>query len=328
MKTTRRFLSLVAAAALLFLAACGNTGSDTKRKRFAEPTATETDAPDETVTSAQESSLAATEASSETTTTSQTTTTTTTTTTTSQTTTASETTSETQPVQTETQILIIEYNTEEVPVDQGGQADTGSSSQESQTAAQTTTTTAPPAPPELKGEMTVIDGVTYIDGILIVNKTYSLPPDYGPGYVLPEPQAAFNEMAAAAQKDGIYLWICSGYRSYAYQQQLYNNYWYYRGAETDRFSARPGHSEHQTGLCMDLNNASRTFVGTPEAIWIENHCADFGFIIRYPDGKEEVTGFMYEPWHVRYVGKELARYLTDNGLTLEEYFGITSVYAD
>ncbi|WP_295156414.1 M15 family metallopeptidase [uncultured Ruminococcus sp.] len=172
-----------------------------------------------------------------------------------------------------------------------------------------------------------INGVTYIDGVLIVNKTYGLPQNYGTG-LDPTAQQAFYEMQSAAANDGIWLSIVSGYRSYWYQDQLYWNYVYTRGgqAEVDRFSARAGHSEHQTGLAMDLNNASRWFAGTPEAQWIEEHCADYGFIIRYPDGKEDITGFMYEPWHVRYVGKELARTLTDQGLTLEEYFGIDSVY--
>lgn len=175
---------------------------------------------------------------------------------------------------------------------------------------------------------TQIDGRTYIDDILIVNKTYSVPDSYDPGGLLPEAQEAFNEMQAGAAADGIWLYIVSGYRSYWEQQGLYNNYYYYNGEETDRFSARAGHSEHQTGLAMDLNNASRYFAGTPEADWIEQHCAEYGFIVRYPYGKEDVTGFMYEPWHIRYVGKELARLLTDHRLTLEEYFGIDSVYAE
>ena len=171
------------------------------------------------------------------------------------------------------------------------------------------------------------NGVTYVDGVLIVNKTYELPQDYGNG-LDPTAQQAFYEMQSAAANDGIWLTIVSGYRSYWYQDQLYWNYVYTRGgqAEVDRFSARAGHSEHQTGLSMDLNNASRYFAGTPEAQWIEQHCADYGFIVRYPDGKEDVTGFMYEPWHVRYVGKELAGTLTDQGMTLEEYFGISSQY--
>lgn len=208
------------------------------------------------------------------------------------------------------------------------------------TTAQTTTTTAQTdAPTETPSDdppdeqytangykIEVIDGVTYVDGILIVNKSYSVPSSYGSG-LDKEAQQAFYEMQSAASKDGIRLTIVSGYRSYWYQDQLYRGYVYNRGqSEADRFSARAGHSEHQTGLSMDLNNASRSFVGTKEAAWIEEHCAEYGFIVRYPDGKEDVTGFMYEPWHVRYLGKELAKTITDSGLTLEEYLGIDSYY--
>lgn len=172
-----------------------------------------------------------------------------------------------------------------------------------------------------------VNGVTYVGGILIANKSYSLPQNYGSG-LDPEAQRAFNEMQASAWNDGINLYIVSGYRSYWYQDQLYWGYVNSRGsqAEVDRFSARAGFSEHQTGLAMDLNSASRSFEGTPEALWIEQHCADYGFIIRYPDGKEDITGFMYEPWHVRYLGKDLARQVTDSGLCLEEYLGINSYY--
>lgn len=174
-----------------------------------------------------------------------------------------------------------------------------------------------------------VGGVTYVGGILIANKSYNLPQNYGSG-LSPEAESAFYEMQAAAWNDGINLYIVSGYRSYWYQDQLYWGYVNTRGgqAEVDRFSARAGYSEHQTGLAMDLNSASRTFVGTPEANWIEQHCADYGFIIRYPDGKEDITGFMYEPWHIRYLGKDLARQVTDSGLCLEEFLGINSYYQE
>ncbi|MBO4864990.1 MAG: M15 family metallopeptidase [Ruminococcus sp.] len=172
-----------------------------------------------------------------------------------------------------------------------------------------------------------INGVTYVGGILIANKSYNLPQNYGSG-INPDAQMAFNEMQAAAWNDGINLFIVSGYRSYWYQDQLYWGYVSTRGSqdEVDRFSARAGFSEHQTGLAMDLNSASRSFEGTAEAQWIEQHCADYGFIIRYPNGKEDITGFMYEPWHVRYLGKDLARQVTDSGLCLEEFLGINSYY--
>lgn len=102
-------------------------------------------------------------------------------------------------------------------------------------------------------------------------------------------------------------------------------------AATDRFSARPGHSEHHTGLAIDLNSLKTAFGETPEGKWLAEHCAEYGFILRYPKDSEEITGYIYEPWHIRYVGVEFAQelYLGDGDfLTLEEYFGITSCYSD
>ena len=172
-----------------------------------------------------------------------------------------------------------------------------------------------------------MNGATYIDGVLIVNKTYSLPQDYNPGGLTAETQKAFTSMQNAASAAGYSLWVTSGYRSYYDQQTLYNNYvWRDGQAAADRYSARPGHSEHQTGLAIDVNYASDWFGTTAEASWLAANCAEFGFIIRYPEGKENITGFKYEPWHIRYVGKSLAKKLTNEGLTLEEYFGINSQY--
>lgn len=172
----------------------------------------------------------------------------------------------------------------------------------------------------------VIDGITYVDGILIANKTYSLPSSYDPG-LSPEAKKAFDKMAADALSDGLYLFIVSGYRSYSTQYSTYNYFVWERGtAAADRVSARPGHSEHQSGLAMDINTTSSAFEGTPEAIWLEKNCWKYGFIIRYPKGKESITGYIYEPWHVRYLGKDIAKKVYDSGLTLEEYLGIDSVY--
>ena len=167
----------------------------------------------------------------------------------------------------------------------------------------------------------------YIDGILIVNKSYSLPRDYNPGGLTAECSSAFEELRQGAAEDGITIYLSSGFRSYDTQNYLYNGYVYYYGQATaDTFSARPGHSEHQTGLAIDCNIISDAFIGTPEAIWLEEHCHEYGFIIRYPKGKESITGYKYEPWHIRYVGVENAEKIHDSGLTLEEYFGISSVY--
>lgn len=172
------------------------------------------------------------------------------------------------------------------------------------------------------------NGITYVDGIMIVNKTFSLPSDYDPG-LDPEASEAFNNMAAQAWSEGVTLWICSGYRTYDEQVTLFEQYASQRGLdEADAVSARPGHSEHQTGLCMDINTTDFSFEGTTEAVWLEQHCTDYGFIIRFPKGKESITGYEYEPWHIRYVGVETAQQMKAKGLCLEEYLNVTSDYAD
>lgn len=195
-----------------------------------------------------------------------------------------------------------------------------------------TITVASAACPEVTAQVSVTveeaPGLTYIKGILIANKTYSLPPDYNPG-VSPEAQAAFDEMQSAAAKEGLNIYISSAFRSYEYQSGLYDRYVSRSGkAEADRYSARPGHSEHQTGLAFDLNTIDISFADTEEYEWLKENCADYGFIIRYPEDGEEITGYMYEPWHIRYLGKETAKKVYESGLTLEEYLGIDSKYAE
>lgn len=172
------------------------------------------------------------------------------------------------------------------------------------------------------------DGVYYVKGILIANKTYALPSQYNPGGLTSEFNTAFNDMKAAAKKDGIDLVIKSGFRSYSTQNRIYNNYVARDGqAIADTYSARPGHSEHQSGLAADLNDISDDFAGTPEAIWLENNCYKYGFILRYPKGKQEITGYKYEPWHFRYIGEEAINLYNDGDwITLEEYLGIDSKY--
>ena len=174
--------------------------------------------------------------------------------------------------------------------------------------------------------VTTAEGLTYIDGILVVNKTYALPADYNPGVDL-EAQNALYEMFADASSEGLSLWVRSGVRTYADQQWQYNVYVERDGKElADTYSARPGHSEHQTGLAFDLNSLDTSFGDTAEGIWLAANCHKYGFIIRYPKGKEHITGYMYEPWHVRYVGADNAAAITESGLCLEEYLGITSEY--
>lgn len=209
----------------------------------------------------------------------------------------------------------------------------------------TTTATPKPAPKPksphvqtvLDGEYTyndgnppiieTIDGFTYVNGILIVNKTYPLPKDFDPGTLHPDAKAAFDTMREAAAAEGLKLRIISGYRPYSQQDSTYHNYAKRDGKElADRYSARPGHSEHQSGLAMDINSLQQSFGESPEGLWLAAHCAEYGFILRYGADKEDSTGFMYEPWHLRYLGTEIATAVQASGLSLEEYLGISSVY--
>jgi len=195
--------------------------------------------------------------------------------------------------------------------------------------------TDPPAPKETEPPAPVYNEPeeeiepTYINGILIVNKTYALPESYAPGGLTSDTWAAFNRMNEDAAAEGLNLVLGSGFRSYELQADLYNRYSARDGAAAaDRYSARPGHSEHQTGLAFDLAPIDSSFENTPECPWVAANCYKYGFIVRYPKGKESVTGYMYEPWHLRYIGVDLATDVYNSGLCLEEYLGITSQYAD
>ena len=123
----------------------------------------------------------------------------------------------------------------------------------------------------------------------------------------------------------------SGFRSYEYQSELYNGYVASSGQEAaDTFSARPGHSEHQTGLALDINVASTRahFENTPAFAWLKEHCAEYGFILRYDKGKEDVTGYRFEPWHYRYVGAEAAAAIMEQGVSYEEYLALLPVWSE
>ncbi len=177
-------------------------------------------------------------------------------------------------------------------------------------------------------KLTVEDGCTYVDGILVANKSYALPESYNPG-LLDEVKEAFEQLVSDAASVGLTIYDASDYRSYSYQTTVYNSMINTYGQEyADTVSARPGHSEHQTGLTIDCNTIENGFADTAEGKWLAEHCAEYGFIIRYPDGKEEITGYAYESWHIRYVGIEHATAITEQGLCLEEYLDITSVYED
>ncbi|PSL40780.1 LAS superfamily LD-carboxypeptidase LdcB [Planomicrobium soli] len=169
---------------------------------------------------------------------------------------------------------------------------------------------------------------TYVNGVLLVNKKNGLPSSYNPGVDLTA-QKAVAAMISAAKKDKIYLTSFSTFRSYSRQSILYSNYVAkYGEAEAEKFSARPGHSEHQTGLAFDFGGAEQadwlkeSFGKTEEGKWLQENAHKYGFILRYPKGKESITGYQYEPWHYRYVGSELAVKIKGSGKTLEEYLGV------
>jgi len=173
------------------------------------------------------------------------------------------------------------------------------------------------------------DGVTYLKieeyEMILVNKEYSVPSDYGSG-ITEEAQQAFDSLKNAAAEDGYSIYVGSDYRSYETQKSIYNNKVAQRGEEeASRWSAKPGHSEHQLGLAFDVYGADyshyleQSFDTTPEFAWLKEHAAEYGFIIRYPKDKEWATGYGYEPWHIRYVGIEIAGIISKSGLCVEEY---------
>lgn len=171
----------------------------------------------------------------------------------------------------------------------------------------------------------------------IVNKNYILKEDYVPNdlekidtnyacenkYLRKIAKNSFENMAKKAKEEGYNIIATSAYRSYNYQKKLYNNYvkdkgFYY----ADMASARAGHSEHQTGLAVDVADLSLdydNFENTKEFNWMIKNAHKYGFILRYPKAKFHITGFKYEPWHYRYVGKKIAKEIYKNNLTLEEY---------
>ena len=168
----------------------------------------------------------------------------------------------------------------------------------------------------------------YINGILIVNKEYGIPDTFMPGENV-EARIAFENMKIDAEAEGIYLNAFSTYRSYWAQARLYNDYVLEYGQDpTDTFSAKPGFSEHQTGLAFDIGGVDRSlwaeedFKYTEEAEWLKKNCTKYGFILRYPEGKEWITGYMHESWHFRYIGTEHSKNFENSDLTLEEYLGL------
>ncbi len=164
---------------------------------------------------------------------------------------------------------------------------------------------------------------TYVNGILVVNKKYGLPANYAPG-VNGQALQSLQALIASMRANGLSVSDSySGYRSYDYQNNLYWSYVARYGQQaTDTFSARPGHSEHQTGLAFDLIGTNGQLLTNPtETAWVAQHAHEFGFIVRYQAGKEAITGYQAEPWHLRYVGSH-APAIYASQLTLEEYLGV------
>ena len=191
--------------------------------------------------------------------------------------------------------------------------------------------------------ITVVSEPTSIP--VLVNKHIKLPDSYNPPDLVTttvpfistatsekrkmrrEAADALANMFAKAKQQGISLLGVSGYRSHATQTALFNYYVKTDGyAKARTYSALPGTSEHETGLSIDVTGgngqcaADDCFGGTPEAKWLEAHVAEYGFIIRYPKGKDAITGYKYEPWHIRYVGTKIAKEIMSKGITLEEYY--------
>jgi D-alanyl-D-alanine carboxypeptidase len=182
----------------------------------------------------------------------------------------------------------------------------------------------------------------------LVNKEYFLPADYKPHdlvapnvpftfkdeniekrFMRQEAARALEELFAAAKKEGLTLIAASGFRSYERQQTLFDYEVKKSGRENAIHAvAMAGQSEHQTGLAIDItspsvnNEITPAFGDTTEGKWVAEHAHEYGFIIRYPQGKEQITGYQYEPWHLRYVGKKAAKVMFEKGLTLEEYFQV------
>lgn len=187
------------------------------------------------------------------------------------------------------------------------------------------------------------------DVLALVNKNHALPSDYVPeDLVVPDirfpfeedvPKKQLREIAAkaieelftAAESDGIHLFAQSGYRSYDRQEAIFASNVAKNGEDhANTYSARAGESEHQTGLVMDVTSQNvgfelvTDFGNTEEGIWLKEHAHEFGFIIRYPKGKEDITKYQYEPWHLRFIGEKAATEIYENDGTLEEYFGVAS----
>ena len=186
---------------------------------------------------------------------------------------------------------------------------------------------------------TVKDTDMSLDNLILVNKFYKLKNDYIPddltnislsyaydnNRVREETNNAFKKMAEAAKKDNIKLIANSSFRDYDRQESVYKEFYYSKGIDyADNYAARPGHSEHQTGLSIDIftggNSTTENFDESDAFKWLVNNSYKYGFILRYPKGKEYLTGYSYESWHYRYLGVETATKVYKSKLTYDEYY--------
>lgn len=162
------------------------------------------------------------------------------------------------------------------------------------------------------------DGVTTVGGVIIVNRVYHLPQDYGTGL----DSMAYSALLKMRKASGYDMTIVSGFRSYEKQKKTFAYWESIDGFEkASQYSAQPGQSEHQTGLAMDITSLKTSYKDTAEGKWLAANCYKYGFIIRYPENSTDITGYIYEPWHIRYLGESTARLVYFSGLTLEEFLG-------
>ena len=180
------------------------------------------------------------------------------------------------------------------------------------------------------------------DTLVLVNKNNKLKNDFIPNnlikldlkhsndekYLKKEAALAFYQLSSDAKKLGYRIIVVSAYRSYTYQEKLFDYYVKEKGINYAlNCSAKAGHSEHQTGLAIDVEGSNfdyDLFSESKEFVWMRDNAHKYGFILRYPKGKEDITGFKYEPWHYRYVGKEVAKNIYEKNITLEEYFEVAN----
>lgn len=202
----------------------------------------------------------------------------------------------------------------------------------------------PPEEPEVTEAGTEVVDNPY-DELGLVNKSFALPEDYVPEdlivpdvpfpftedlpkkYMRENAAHALEELFEGAEDAGLEMFAQSGYRSYDRQVNIFAANASERGEDyANTYSARPGESEHQTGLAMDVTSSEvnldlvESFGETEEGKWLAENAPEYGFIIRFPKDKEDITGYQYEPWHIRYVGKKTAKYITEKDITLEEYY--------